>query len=142
MQSELALLRARKDGDLSGVTFDASTTGPGSAFLVLMLWSERGMVPLPEVIARVRDNAWHGAMFRRYVDTAEALAAGDDTRLAAAIDAAEADGLVVHAARMRLVLAERTGDRAQLDRARSILGRLSDRQHLRRLEEIAAARPA
>jgi class 3 adenylate cyclase len=40
------------------------------------------------------------------------------------------------AARMRIVLAQRTGDRAQLDRARPVLERLGDRHFLRRLQEV------
>jgi hypothetical protein len=39
---------------------------------------------------------------------------------------------------MRIVLAQRTSDRAQLERARPVLERLGDRQFLRRLEEVAA----
>jgi hypothetical protein len=71
-------------------------------------------------------------------EVAEALASGDTIRLAAAVDTAEAHHLVVHAARMRIVLAQRTGDRAPLERARPVLERLGDRQFLRRLEEVRA----
>jgi hypothetical protein len=39
---------------------------------------------------------------------------------------------------MRLVLAERTGDREQLERARRILEHLGDRRSMRRLEAVAA----
>ena len=80
-----------------------------------------------------------GNLTEALVETSEALASGDTVRLAAAIDAAEAHHLVVHAARMRIVLAQRTGDRAPLARARPVLERLGDRQFLRRLEEVQAA---
>jgi hypothetical protein len=40
---------------------------------------------------------------------------------------------------MRIVLAQLTGERAQLDRARPVLERLGDRQFLRRLEEVRSA---
>jgi hypothetical protein len=43
---------------------------------------------------------------------------------------------------MRIVLARRTGDRAQLERARPVLERLGDRQFLRRLELVAAELPS
>lgn len=70
---------------------------------------------------------------------ARALAAEDNAALAAAIDEAEAHGLIPHAARMRVVLAQRTGDRAHLERSRPILERLGDRQFLRRLKEVEDA---
>jgi hypothetical protein len=44
---------------------------------------------------------------------------------------------VAHVARMRIVLAQRSCDLAQLERARPVLQRLGDRQFLRRLEEVA-----
>jgi hypothetical protein len=40
---------------------------------------------------------------------------------------------------MRIVLAQQTGDRAQLERARPVLERLGDRQFLRRLAEVEGA---
>jgi len=40
---------------------------------------------------------------------------------------------------MRIVLAQHTGDLAQLERARTVLERLEDRQFLCRLEEVSAA---
>jgi hypothetical protein len=53
------------------------------------------------------------------------------------VDEAEAAGLITRAARMRVVLAQRLGDLAQLERARSVLERLGDRRFLHRLAEIA-----
>jgi hypothetical protein len=72
------------------------------------------------------------------VAIAEALAADDDARLAAAIEEAERGGVVAHVARMRIVLAQHSGDRAQLEQAQRALQRLGDRQFLRRLEEVAS----
>jgi hypothetical protein len=40
--------------------------------------------------------------------------------------------------RERFVLAQRTGDRSHLERARPVLELLGDRQFLQRLEEVAA----
>lgn len=74
--------------------------------------------------------------FRYFINIALALSANDDARLAQAIDEAEKHQHIVHAARMRIVLAQRTGDRSQLERARPVLERLGDRLHLRRLEEV------
>ncbi|MGH2502986.1 MAG: hypothetical protein ACRDID_10760, partial [Ktedonobacterales bacterium] len=76
---------------------------------------------------------------RRWYAIARALATGDNTQLAAAIDEAEAHELLPHAARMRVVLAQRTGDRAQLERARPVFERLGDKQFLRKLAEVEAA---
>jgi hypothetical protein len=73
-----------------------------------------------------------------YALVAQALTSGDDAELAAAIEAAEARHLVLLAARARITLAQRTGDRAPLDRARPVLEQLGDRQFLRRLEEVEA----
>jgi hypothetical protein len=74
-----------------------------------------------------------------YILVAQALTAGDDVELAAAIAAAEAAHLVPLAARARITLAQHTGDRALLEGARLALEQLGDRQFLRRLEEVAAA---
>jgi hypothetical protein len=51
----------------------------------------------------------------------------------------DARRLIAHAARMRIVLAQRTGDPAPLERARPVLERLGDRQFLRRLDEAERA---
>jgi hypothetical protein len=69
---------------------------------------------------------------------AAAIAAGDGAALARAIEEAEQRHLAPHAARVRVVLAEMTGDPAPLERARPVLERLGDRQFLRRLDEVAA----
>jgi hypothetical protein len=120
------------------------TTARGSALhstaLAIMFLSERGEASTPHVFARVteRSDGTFIAPLRRAVSVAAALASGDNARLAAAVDDAEARGLIPHAARMRIVLAQRTGDRALLERARPVLERLGDRQFLRRLEEVAA----
>jgi hypothetical protein len=108
---------------------------------ILQFLTDRG-IPAPRVlIARLRAllsflpiNYWI-----RLVNISEALASGDDARLLIAIDEAEAHDLIAPAARLRVVLAQRTGDRIQLERARPVPERLRDRQFLHRLEEVAAA---
>jgi class 3 adenylate cyclase len=109
--------------------------------LAVMFMSERGVRADPAFSTDLweRTPVAHSAPLDRAVAIAEALAAGDDAQLAAAIDEAEAHGLVPHAARMRVVLAQRTGDDEQLERARPVLERLGDRQFLRRLEEVRGA---
>jgi hypothetical protein len=72
------------------------------------------------------------------IEIAKAIAAGDPAALSCAIDDAERHQLIPHAARMRIVLAEMTGDPAPLERARPVLERLQDRQFLRRLEDVAS----
>jgi class 3 adenylate cyclase len=109
----------------------------------LMFLGERG-IPAPRELL---DAAAAEAYFEQVpfpllcLAIAEALAAEDDARLAEALDQAEHGGLVAHAARMRIVLAQRSGDHTQLDRARPVLQRLGDRQFLRRLEEVASSVP-
>lgn len=73
-----------------------------------------------------------------YLEIAFALTTRDDAKLARAIDEAEAHDLVVHAARMRFLLARRTNDLAQLERARSVFEQLGDRQFLCKLKEVEA----
>jgi len=107
---------------------------------VLLFMNEHGVEAPHTLIARMRAGRFATANdVIRQVAIAEALVASDLARLATAIDEAETHGLVVHAARMRVVLAQRSGDRTQLERARPVLERLGDRRSLRRLEEVAAA---
>jgi hypothetical protein len=87
--------------------------------------------------ARAQSEATTWDALHWCVVVAEALAAGDHAELASAIDEAEIHGLVPHAARMRIVLAEHTADRSILERARSTLERLGDHLFLRRLEAVA-----
>ncbi|HEY4388369.1 MAG TPA: hypothetical protein VGN34_28290 [Ktedonobacteraceae bacterium] len=72
-----------------------------------------------------------------YLRISLALRENDSARLARAIDEAEAHQLIPHAARMRIVLAQRSGDPAPLALARPVLARLDDRLSLRRLAEVA-----
>jgi hypothetical protein len=146
--AQSALLAAYRSGDvqvLDDVTLTTRTPGTGAGIvnstLVLMFLNERATPPQPTVLSVARHSASTipADCLVRSLAIAEALAADDDALLAAAIDDAEAHGLVPHAARMRIVLAQRTGDRSQLERARLVLERLGDRQFLRRLEEVHAA---
>jgi hypothetical protein len=108
--------------------------------VVLCFLCERGALtpePLLE-FARAQAHTLNKSELLEYVRVAEALASGDDARLAEAIEEAEAGQLIAHAARMRIVLAQHTGDRAHLVRSRTVLERIGDRQFLRRLEEVAA----
>jgi class 3 adenylate cyclase/tetratricopeptide (TPR) repeat protein len=107
---------------------------------ILMFLNEHGVAASRTVLARVASSVFGRADSTiRCVEIAEALATSDLARLERAIDEAEAHGLVPHAARMRLVLAQQTGDRTQLNRARPVLERLGDRRSLHRLQEIAEA---
>ncbi|PZS01541.1 MAG: hypothetical protein DLM70_11745 [Chloroflexi bacterium] len=109
----------------------------------LMFLNDHG-VPAPEALisktlARGREE-WVGVdRAIRFAEIAQALAARDAGGMARAIDEAERHGLIPHAARMRIVLAEMTGDLAPLERARPVLERLEDRQFLRRLGDVAAS---
>ncbi len=134
-----ALLAAYCEDDPRHLNFDPSSdewTIP-----IMMFLSDRGIVAPRELITRLRAliSSLPIDQLIRMIEIAEALAQEDDVRLSVAIEEAEAHGLVAHAARMRLVLAQRTGDRTQLARARPILERLEDRRFLHRLEEVAGA---
>lgn len=98
--------------------------------------AEHGLPAPAWMIQRLREIISHA--FRLLAEIAEALACGDEARLAAAIEAAEAGHLVPLAAHMRIVLAQRTGDASLLEQTRPVLERLGDRQFLRRLEAVAA----
>ncbi len=108
---------------------------------ILMFLSERDMSAPPELLEPAAAEAE-----RERIDfpilaarIARAVASDDVAELAAAIEEAEARQMVAHAARMRVVLAQRGGDLTQLERARPVLERLGDRQFLCRMEEVAAA---
>jgi hypothetical protein len=106
----------------------------------LMFLSERGIRAPRELLDAAAAEAYveQVPFPLLYLAIAEALSADDDERLAAALEDAEQGGVVAHVARMRIVLAQLSGDRAQLEQARPVLQRLGDRQFLRRLEEVAS----
>ena len=110
---------------------------PYFLFCGLAFLNERGFTPSTDLLALASRQAEKRPIdwFTHCLEIAQALASGDDVRLAVAIDEAEAHNLLPHAARMRITLAQQTGDRAHLDRARPVLEQLGDRQFLRRLEE-------
>jgi class 3 adenylate cyclase len=111
-----------------------------ATILAIMAAAERG-IHLSEGALAVVDW-WASARQAPHVRaaaTARAVTQGDPKALAAAIDVAEAHGLAPHAARVRIVLAQMTGDASHLEKARPVLERLQDRLYLRRLDEVAAA---
>jgi len=101
--------------------------------------NERGLAAPESLLTAVCKHHGQSSAPSNCAAIARALAARDNERLAQAIDAAEASNLVVHAARMRIVLAQRSGDRTYLERARPLLEQLGDRRFLHRLEEVDAA---
>jgi class 3 adenylate cyclase len=123
--------------DPARLDLEALTHRSGREAWALVFLLERGLPAPAWLIQRARDQG--GDRLTLHADLADALSSGDGARLAAAIEAAEAGHLVLLAARTRIVLAQRTGDAAQLERARLVLERLGDRQFLRRLEEVEAA---
>jgi class 3 adenylate cyclase len=143
-----ALLEAHLHDDATIVqTAAQSITTPSDGYpgfwlliLITMFLSERGLLLPPtqlELLATHPLARYHDA-FCQCTAIALALAGGDETQIAKAIAEAEIHGLISHAARMRLVLAQRTGDASHLERARPVLERLGDRQFLQRLVEVAA----
>ncbi len=133
-----ALLAAYREDNPGHLTFEPSSdewTIP-----ILTYLNERGIAAPRALIARVNTliSSLPIDCFIRLLEIAEALAGEDDARLPVAIDEAETHGLMAHAGRMRIVLAQRTGDLVQLECARRMLERIGDRQFLRRLEKISA----
>ena len=135
-----ALLAAYREDDPRYLNYDPSRdewTIP-----ILMFLTERG-IPAPRaLIARLRaliSSSLPIDHWIRLVEVAEALAGEDDARLSVTIEETEDHGMIAQAARLRIVLAQRTGDRTQLERARPMLEQIGDRQFLRRLEEVASA---
>ena len=141
-----AILEACRTDDPGVLTVAASqrVNGPIPADYVefaLAFSNERG-VPVREPLltwGRLIAQTPNFPRFALHVEIADALAAEDPPRLARAIDQAEAYGAVFYAARLRIALAQRTGDRTHLERARLVLEQLGDRQFLRRLEEVQGA---
>lgn len=106
------------------------------AYSLFQFLSEHGQTSPTGLLHFFLDMGLKYGIFTYIVDIAAALEANDTIRLAQAIDEAEAHQHIVHAARMRIVLAQRTQDKTQLARARPVLERLGDRLHLRKLEEV------
>src|SRR6266496_709364 len=138
---ERVLLSAILDESALKIDDNLIQIGLRPMLATVIFCNERGIIAPEILLAEVSSH--HGESTAPFNCTAiaRALKAGDNERLAQAIDNAEANHVVVHAARMRIVLAQRTGDRTQLDRARLVLERLGDHQFLRRLEEVDAALP-
>ncbi len=136
-----ALLAAYCEDDPRHLNYDPSSdewTAP-----MLMFLTDRG-IPAPRaLIARLRflNSSLLIDQWTHLLELAEALENSDPVRLTRAIDEAEDHGMIEQAARLRIVLAQRTGDRTQLERARPVLEQLGDRQFLRRLEEVTSQIP-
>ena len=106
---------------------------------MLLLYNEHG-IPLPHLSFFEKDSLLlHGNSSQWFLEINRALAKEDTLRLEHAINEVEASHRVVHAARMRIILAQRSGETTQLERARLTLEQLGDRRSLRKLEEVRAA---
>jgi class 3 adenylate cyclase/tetratricopeptide (TPR) repeat protein len=141
-----SLLAALREDDPNMITLNPPNEhfeGNQAAIPIIMFLSEHGIHAPQALIEGLLSwlswyTWWYTNVVIRCVEIAQALAVEDHARLAKAIDEAETHGLIPHAARMRIVLAQRTSDQTQLERARPVLERLGDRRSLRRLEEIEA----
>lgn len=123
-----------RDGDFS--QFELGRRGSDIAGIQMMFFSEHEQFPPDEIMQR--GNYYADDMTLRATNVVKALIANDNGALARAIDEAEEHQLIVHAARMRIVLAKRIGDLSQLERARPVLEWLEDRLFLRKLREVEA----
>jgi hypothetical protein len=104
--------------------------------MLCLFFNERGKPLFHDLLQAMRDADLPKSALRDLSEIFLALKENDNARLARAIEAAEAHQLAPHAARMRIVLAQRMGDPAPLQLAKPVLERLGDRQFLRRLEEV------
>lgn len=124
-------LQAYRDDDFTSI---AEIFGKNDIRVFITLLTEHELPVQDELLAA---SAFQEDMHTWVTGIATALQANNNEQIARAIDAAEQHGLIVYAARMRIVLARRSKDRSQLERARPVLERLKDRQHLRKLAEVA-----
>jgi len=134
------LLAAYREDDPHGANLESAMFPfPLAVTFPLVFFTERGLVPPGALLDYVLREPGCGSIdvVVRSLAVAQALAAGDTADLAVAIDDAEDHGLIPYAARMRIVLAQLSNDRAPLEQARPVLERLGDRQFLTRLEEVA-----
>ncbi len=135
----LPLMQAFRDDDprkLDEIGAYSTYIRPASVILVFL--NERGL-PVDEAVIQAAETIpWKFDSYKHYIAIARGRLAGAEA-WAAALDEAERHQLVVETARARIALAQQTGDRAQLARARAILEPLGDRQFLRRADEVAAA---
>jgi class 3 adenylate cyclase len=106
------------------------------SFGVISFLNVRGLISSPDLIAEAEKMFFARRVVRLTIDIAQALVSDDNDTLAQLIEELERRYRIVEAARMRIVLAQRTGERSHLDRARPVLEQLQDRRFLRRLEEV------
>ena len=132
LQEILAMEIADDPGKL---TLSPSQLGVQSAGVISLL-NHRGVVSSPELIEEARKTYFERKENALVINIAQALASNENEALAQFIEEQERCNHIVEAARMRIVLAERTGERSHLERARPVLERLQDRRFLRRLEEV------
>jgi predicted ATPase/class 3 adenylate cyclase len=98
-----SMVAAHLADDPTRFDLDDLARRPGDGVWVLLYFAEHGL-PAPGWLIQ-RHREYRADVATALANTAEALASGDDVRLAAAIDAAEGRHLLPHAARMRIVLA-------------------------------------
>jgi class 3 adenylate cyclase len=121
-----------RDGDFS--QFESGKRGYDVAGAVMMFFTQHGLCPPEEVMQQ--GNYYADDMTLRATNVVKALQADDNEALAQAIDEAEDHQLLVYAAHMRIILAKRTGDLSQLERARPLLEGLGDTLFLHKLHEV------
>jgi hypothetical protein len=107
---------------------------------MLMFLSEHGVPASRGVLERAPTRVFGTTDHAiRCFAIAEALGTSDQIQLGSAIDEAEAHGLMVHAVRMGIALAQHTGARSQLRACPGVLERSPGRQFLRRHAEVEVA---
>lgn len=104
------------------------------SFGVVAFNNERGVVSPPELLAAAATNG--SGLGSGVLEVARALHEGDNAALAGCVGELDRNLHRVTAARLRIVLAERTGDLSYLTEAQPVLVALHDRRFLRRLEKI------
>jgi hypothetical protein len=102
----------------------------------VLLCNEHDILLSKEVIDKARRAGLKKNHNLIDIGIAEALSQNDSQRLAHCIALLERQQDIVHAARMRIVLGERTRDLTQLELARSVLQQLGDQKFLQRLTEV------
>ncbi|GHO43305.1 hypothetical protein KSX_14680 [Ktedonospora formicarum] len=128
--------------DITASKFDLTEYSGGTARGMLLFCMEHNLSFPPKLVENTQtDSFGRSTINQMSVGMAEAMLNNDSDELESHIDQLEEMQAVVHAARMRIVLAERNGDRSHLERARLILEGIQDRQFLRRLNDVAERLP-
>jgi class 3 adenylate cyclase len=125
--------------DPERIKFEDTTQIKDSLLLrILRLRNEHGLATPILFAHEANPHHYSSQAFLYLLNVSKALASNEHWQLEKAIEALEEQRLSAHAARMRIILAQRTGEYKHIEQARPLLEALQDRQYLCKLEEVAS----